>query len=112
MNDPIMRITGVSLDALVVAFMGGVASMVFVAGGAVPRTISLICGVVASIYLSPWLIIVARALSPGGGEQLERAVVFMTGFLGMLFLAGCYGVVARLRDRASKVADEIIRKID
>lgn len=112
MTDPIFKFTGITLDALITAFMGGVASMIFVSGGFIPRTISLFCGMLAAIYLSPWLITAARVLSPAGGEQLERAVVFFTGFLGMVLLAGVYGIAARLRDRASRVADKIIDKID
>jgi hypothetical protein len=111
MTDPLLKYTGVSVEALVTAFMGGAASMLFVRGGYLARFLSLVMGVIAAVFLSPFFVAVARVLSPAGGDGLERAVVFLSGFLGMVFLAGVYGVLERFRERAAKAADKIIDRI-
>ncbi|MBN8532465.1 MAG: hypothetical protein J0L51_00110 [Rhizobiales bacterium] len=111
MTDPLLKYAGVSIEALVTAFVGGAASMLFVRGGYIARFLSLLMGVIAAVFLSPWFLGVAKAMSPASGDGLERAVVFLSGFLGMVVLAGIYGVVERFRDRAAKAADKIIDKI-
>ncbi len=111
MSDPFMKITGVSLEALIAAFIGGAASMLFVKGGFVPRAMSLVIGVICAVFLSPYFFALAKIFSPGGGEGLERAVVFLSGFLGMVFLGGVYAVVDRIKDRAAKIADKALDKI-
>jgi Na+/H+ antiporter NhaC len=111
MTDPFMRYTGVSFEALITAFFGGAASMLFVQGGFLPRLMSLVIGVISAVFLSPFLFSVAKFFSPGAGDGLERAVVFLSGFLGMVMLAGVYGVAARVRDRAAKLADKAIDRI-
>lgn len=111
MTDPLAEWTGVTLKSLVAAFFGGFVSMLFVPGGFVPRIISFVIGIVASAFLSPYFIAVAKIMSPAGGDELERAVTFMTGLLGMGVLAGFYAAVDRFRNRASYVADKVIDKL-
>jgi hypothetical protein len=111
MSDPFMKFTGVSLDVLVTAFFGGVASMIIVPGGIIPRLASFAMGILSAIFLSPYAIFMAKMFSSGGGDSLERAVVFMTGFLGMSVLAGVYAVAERFRHRATKIVDKTIDKI-
>ncbi|MCA3647910.1 MAG: hypothetical protein IOB85_15980 [Methylobacterium sp.] len=85
--------------------------MFFVPGGLLVRSISLLLGMISAIFLSPYFIALAKLVSPAGGDGLERAVVFMSGFLGMVFLGGVHGVVERFRQRAAKIADKAIDKI-
>lgn len=107
-----MKLTGVSFEALLTAFMGGIASMVFVPGGIVPRFLSLVMGMLAAVFVSPLLIALAKVFMPGGGDGLERAVIFLTGFIGMAMLAGIYGVVTRFRDSSARVVDKLIDRLD
>jgi hypothetical protein len=111
MSDVFLEYAGVSMKALYAAFAGGVASMFFVPGGLLVRSISLFLGMISAIFLSPYFVALARLMSPAGGDGLERAVVFMSGVLGLVFLGGVYGVVERFRQRAAKIADKTIDKI-
>lgn len=111
MTDPFFEYTGVTAKAIIAAFFGGVASMMFVPGGFLPRVMSLVLGMVSAIFLGPYFVALAKVLSPAGGDTLERAVVFLSGLLGMGLLAGFYGVAERFRQRAANIADKAIDKL-
>ncbi|MCA3668707.1 MAG: hypothetical protein INF10_06165, partial [Methylobacterium sp.] len=75
MSDPFMKFTGVSLDVLISAFFGGIASMIIISGGIIPRLASFAMGILSAIFLSPYAVFMAKNFSPGAGDSLERAVV-------------------------------------
>jgi putative effector of murein hydrolase len=110
MSDPIQALFGVKLSVLIAAVLGGAVSAILVGGSIWRQTVNTFAGSVTAVYLSP---VILRFLADqvGPGEDIEHAIVFVTGLIGMILCETLIRMAQRARSRAPALADKAIDRV-
>jgi hypothetical protein len=99
------ELLGLKAAPALAGFVGGVISLAFMQSLSLTgKVLSVLGGMFAAGYFSPLIVhYVADSMQHGPG--LENAIAFLTGLVGMNFLAGIYKVSLALRENPASVID-------
>lgn len=95
MNGPVEAFIGVKISAVVAGVIGGIVSLSFIQNLTPWKAfIAIVTGAASAAYLTP-LVVTWFSF----GAEVEHAVAFFSGLLGMNLLAGFFKLSERFRER-------------
>ncbi|MCH2165925.1 MAG: hypothetical protein MK098_14960 [Marinovum sp.] len=103
MNGPVETYLGIKLSAVLAGLIGGIVSLSFIRNLTPLKAVfATLTGAASAAYITP-LIVNGFEL----GHELEHAVAFLTGLLGMNILAGIFKLSERFQQKPLETLRDI-----
>jgi uncharacterized membrane protein len=110
MTDPLQTMIGVKASVFIASIMGGAVGAVLIGGSLLKQVVNTFVGAIAAIYWGPILVKAVRSRI-NVDIDVEHALIFLAGLMGMIVCEFVIRVAQRLRSRANDVADKAIEKV-